>query len=247
MYLDFLLTGINGVDQLLADKGIPEGHTVLVSGGPGSGKTTFAIQFLYAGAQKYDQPGLYVTLDEDPADIKQNMFAFGWDLAALEKEIKLIFVNVSPVRSKSSQKPGLMQLGMKEFKLVRLLEAIKNGIEEIQAKRVVIDPVTMFMLQYPDETDRIHAMKDLIVELRKTQSTHLLISELRGTGLEREYQFEEYLSQGVILLRTIQKNNQLVRMIQIEKMRGVDADTQPRPYEISEQGIEVYPSLIAFD
>jgi KaiC/GvpD/RAD55 family RecA-like ATPase len=242
-----IFTGIDGVDELLAGKGIPRGHTVLISGGPGSGKTTFGIQFLYEGARKLNEPGLYVTLDEDPRDIKKNMSAFGWNLDALEKEIKLVFVNVSPVRAGSSEKAGLMQLGMKEFKLVKLLEAIHQGIQEIQAKRVVIDPVTMFMLQYPDEIERIHAMKDLIVELRKTDCTHLLISELRGTGVEREYQFEEYLSQGVILLRTIQKSNQLVRMIQIEKMRGVDADTQPRPYQISSGGIEVFPSLMAFD
>ena len=140
-----------------------------------------------------------------------------------------------------------MQLGMKEFKLVKLIETIRQGIDEVDAKRVVIDPVTMFMLQYPDDTERIHAMKDLIVELRKTGCTHLLISELRGTGIEREYQFEEYLAQGVILLRTIKKSNQLVRMIQVEKMRGVNADTQPRPYEISDQGIEVYPNLIVFE
>jgi KaiC/GvpD/RAD55 family RecA-like ATPase len=244
---EYVPTGVNGVDELLDGKGIPRGHTVLVSGGPGSGKTTFGIQFLYDGATKFSEPGLYVTLDEDPDDIKKNMTAFGWDLDALEKDIKLIFVNVSPVRAKSSERAGLMQLGMKEFKLVKLLEAIRQGIEDIKAKRVVIDPVTMFMLQYPDETERIHAMKDLIVELRKTDCTHLLISELRGTGMEREYQFEEYLSQGVILLRTIQKSNQLVRMLQVEKMRGVDADTQPRPYEISEQGIEVFPTLMVFE
>jgi KaiC/GvpD/RAD55 family RecA-like ATPase len=240
-------TGVRGVDELLDGKGIPQGHIVLISGGPGSGKTTFGIQFLYDGVTKYNEPGLFVTLDENPEDIKKNMIAFGWDLDALEKDTKLSFVNVSPVRTKPSEKAGLMQLGMKEFKLVKLLEAIKQGVEDIQAKRVVIDPVTMFMLQYPDETERIHAMKDLIVELRKTDCTLLMISELRGTGMEREYQFEEFLSQGVILLRTVQKSNQLVRMLQIEKMRGVDVDTQPRPYEISEQGIEVYPNLVVFD
>ena len=243
----WISTGVSGVDALLDGKGIPQGHTVLVSGGPGSGKTTFGIQFLHDGATRFNQPGLYVTLDEEPEDIKKNMIPFGWDLGALEKDIKLIFVNVSPVRAQSSERTGLMQLGMKEFKLVKLFEAIRQGIHAVQAKRVVIDPVTMFMLQYPDETERIHAMKDLIVELRKTDCTHLMISELRGTGLEREYQFEEYLSQGVILLRTIQKSNQLVRMIQIEKMRGVDADTQPHPYEISDQGIEVYPNLMVFE
>lgn len=245
--VDFLSTGVKGIDQLLDDKGIPSGHTVLISGGPGSGKTTLGIQFLYHGASIQNEPGLYVTLDEDPQDIKVNMRAYGWELEKLEDEIKLIFVNVSPVRTGTTEKAGLVQLGMKEFKLVKLLEAIKQGINEIQAKRVVIDPITMFMLQYPDETERIHAMRDLITELRKTNCTHLLISELRGTGIEREYQFEEYLSQGVILLRTTQKGNQLIRMMQIEKMRGVDADTQPRPYEISENGIEVYPTLMVFD
>jgi KaiC/GvpD/RAD55 family RecA-like ATPase len=74
----------------------------------------------------------------------------------------------------------------------------------------------------------------------------LLISELRGTGLEREYQFEEYLSQGVILLRTFLRESKIIRMLQIEKMRGLDVDTQPRPYEITENGLEVYPNLPVF-
>ena len=243
----FVETGIPGVDEILGNQGIPGGHTVLINGGPGSGKTTFGIQYIYQGATQFDEPGLYVTLDEDPQDIKTNMLSYGWDLDQLEKEIKLVFVNVSPVRTTSSEKAGLVQLGMKEFKLVKLLEAVKQGIQEIRAKRVVIDPVTMFMLQYPDEIERIHAMRDLITELRITGSTHLLISELRGTGLEREYQFEEYLSQGVILLRTAVKEDRLIRMFQVEKMRGVDVDTQPHPYEISENGIEVFPSLTVFN
>ncbi len=245
MMHEYVPTGIPGVDKVLAEKGIPKGHTVLMCGGPGSGKTTFAIQFLYKGATEYDQPGLYITLDEDPEDIKRNMSAFGWNLDNLEKEKKIAFVNVSPVRVVPSEK-GLIQLGMKEFKLVKLLEAIKSGIEDIQAERVIVDPVTMFMLQYPDETERIHAMRDLIAEFRKTSCTSLLISELKGTGFEREYQFEEYLSQGVILLRTILKGDKLIRMFQVEKMRGLDADAQPRPYNITDSGIEVYPNLTVF-
>jgi KaiC/GvpD/RAD55 family RecA-like ATPase len=246
MRSDHVQTGITGLDQMLGGKGIPRGHTILVNGGPGSGKTTFAIQFLYHGAMQHDEHGLYITLDENPEDIKKNMLNYGWDLAQLEREIKLNLVNISPVRVSPTDKAGLIQLGMKEFKLVKLLEAIREGIEEVQAKRVVIDPITMFMLQYPDETERIHGMRDLIAELRKTDCTHLLISELRGTGLEREYQFEEYLSQGVILLRTFLRESKIIRMLQIEKMRGLDVDTQPRPYEITENGLEVYPNLPVF-
>jgi KaiC/GvpD/RAD55 family RecA-like ATPase len=95
---------------------------------------------------EHGEPGLYITLDEEPEDIKKNMFKFGWDLDKLEREKKLAFINVSPVRVASTERAGLIQLGMQEFKLVKLLEAVRTGVEEIQAKRVVIDPVTIFML-----------------------------------------------------------------------------------------------------
>ena len=244
--LDYVATGIPGVNKILGEQGIPRGHSILICGGPGSGKTTFAIQFLYKGAMEYDEPGLYITLDEDPEDIKKNMLKFGWDLEKLEREKKLVFINVSPVRIGATEKGGLIQLGMKEFKLVKLLEAIRTGVEDIQAKRVVIDAVTIFMLQYPDEIERIYAMRDLIADFRKTGCTNLLISELKGTGLEREHQFEEYLVQGVILLRTVMKGDKLSRMFQVEKMRGLAVDNQPRPYNITSNGIEVYPTLTVF-
>ncbi len=244
--LDYVATGIPGVNRILGEQGIPRGHSILICGGPGSGKTTFAIQFLYKGAMEYDEPGLYITLDEDPEDIKKNMLKFGWDLEKLESEKKLVFINVSPVRVAATEKGGLIQLGMKEFKLVKLLEAIRTGVEDIQAKRVVIDAVTIFMLQYPDEIERIYAMRDLIADFRKTGCTNLLISELKGTGLEREHQFEEYLVQGVILLRTVMKGDKLSRMFQVEKMRGLAVDNQPRPYNITSNGIEVYPTLTVF-
>lgn len=246
MSSEYVPTGIPGVDRVLANQGIPRGHTILVSGGPGSGKTTFAIQFLYKGIVEYGEPAVYITLDEDPEDIKRNMANFDWDLDEVERQGKLAFINVSPVRVSPKEGAGLMQLGMKEFKLVKLLEAIRTGIEATQATRVVIDPITLFTLQYPDETERIYAMRDLISDFRKTGCTHLLVSELKGTGLEREHQFEEYLAQGVILLRTIIKDGKLVRMFQVAKMRGLPVDNQPRPYEIGAHGIEVYPTLTVF-
>jgi KaiC/GvpD/RAD55 family RecA-like ATPase len=246
MMEDYVPTGIPGVDKILADKGIPRGHTILVSGGPGSGKTTFAIQFLYTGATQYNEPGVYVTLDEDPEDIKKNMLKYGWDLKKSEEEKKFVFINVSPVRVAASETAGLIEIGMKEFRLIKLLEAIKQGVKDVNAKRVVIDPVTSFMLQYPNDIERIYAMRDLMRDLRRTGCTNLLISELRGTGWEREHQFEEYLAHGVVLLRTSLKDGRLARVFQVEKMRGLAIDNQPRPYDISAKGVEVYPGATVY-
>jgi KaiC/GvpD/RAD55 family RecA-like ATPase len=244
---DYVPSGIPGVDKILVDKGIPRGHTILLSGGPGTGKTTFAIQFLHKGATEHNESGIYVTLDEDPKDIRKNMIKFGWNLEKLEDEKKLLFVNISPVRVTPFDKDGLIQIGMKEFRLIKLLEAVKSGVKEVNAKRIIIDPLTIFSLQYPNEVERIYAMRDLMIGLKKIGCTNLLIAELRGTGMEREHQFEEYLAQGVILLRTTLRKNRLVRVFQVEKMRGLAIDNQPKPYEISSKGIEVYPDATIYE
>ena len=85
---EYILTGIPGVDKIMGNQGIPRGHSILVSGGPGSGKTTFSMQFLYNGIKEQDEAGLYITLDEEPEDIRKNMSGLGWDLEKLEKQLK---------------------------------------------------------------------------------------------------------------------------------------------------------------
>jgi KaiC/GvpD/RAD55 family RecA-like ATPase len=237
---EYIPSGIPGLKKILADKGLPKGQTILVSGGPGSGKTTLGLQFLYKGATEYGDPGVYVTLDEDLHDIRTNMTAFGWDLQRIEDENLLRLIDVSPVRVNLAQ-GGIIPLMDQLFRLNELLDAIKASVQEIAAKRIVIDPITMFGLQYPDETERIYAMRDLMKALRTTACTCLMISELKGTGMEREHAFEEYLAHGVVLLRTYLSGNTLIRVFQVAKMRGLNIDTQFRPYEITVDGIEVHP------
>jgi len=94
--MDRVPTGIKGLDELLGG-GFPEGKCILVVGSPGSGKTTFAIQYLYSGALQ-GETGLYVTLDEYPDVIKQNFQSYNWDLDSVEKKGRLLFLDASGLR-----------------------------------------------------------------------------------------------------------------------------------------------------
>jgi KaiC/GvpD/RAD55 family RecA-like ATPase len=77
--------------------------------------------------------------------------------------------------------------------------------------------------------------------LNETGCTSIVTSEIRSSVLEREFQFEEYLAQGVVVMQMVPRGGEMARIIHIEKMRGTPHDSQPRPYRITEKGIEIYP------
>ncbi len=242
--IELTQTGIPGLDDMLGG-GFPRGHVVSVFGGPGTGKTTFALQFLCNGFRLYDEPGVYVSLDESPEDVKKNVSAYGWDIEELEKKGKLLLLDASLFKRLSR----VMKIAKykqsetdKDYSLVTLSNLIKGTIEKVGAKRIVIDPVSTFVFQYPELSERRLAVMDLLSTLRGQEGcTSLIVMDLRSSTLEREYELEEYLSQGTLILSTVsQPEAGLTRVILIEKMRGVEHDTQPRPYAITKQGIQVF-------
>jgi len=233
-------TGIRGLDDMLGG-GLPVGRSILVCGGPGSGKTIFGIQFLYYGSIQYGEPGLYVSLDESPSHLKEDMASFGWDIEELERQKTLMIVDASPIRAIPGQvKIGTLNIGKRDFSMLSLIEIIKNRVQEIGAKRVVIDPITTLAVQYPGISERRTAVLDLIQAISNLGTTNLMISELRATALERQIQAEEFLSHGVIVFHAINNNGEIVKAVQIEKMRGISHDHQLRPYKIYKTGMEVF-------
>jgi len=242
--LDLTPTGIHGLDEML-NGGMPKGRVISVFGGPGTGKTTFALNFLHSGATLYDEPGIYVSLDESPSDVLRNYSGFDWNLEELEKKEKLLLLDASLFKSISRvmKIPKINKTTTdKEYSLVTLSNLIKGTVEKTGAKRVVIDPMSTLIFQYPDPQERRLAVMELLTSLRaQTDCTSLIIMDLRVTTLEREYQMEEYLTHGTIILQTIsQPETGLTRVILIQKMRGKEHDTQPRPYIITKQGIQVF-------
>jgi KaiC/GvpD/RAD55 family RecA-like ATPase len=241
-----VVTGIPGLEEML-NGGFPKGRVVLLVGGPGTGKTIFSSQFLYNGVEKYNENGVYISLDESKHHYLKEMSAFGWNLEKLEKEKKWIFIDASPIRDiESNSKRGKIAIGRKDFSLSNLLENIHSACMEIGAKRIAIDPITSLVFQYPDIIQRREAILNLIQSLEKTATTSILTTELKSSGLERNVQLEEYLAHGVIILQTIQVGNSSTRVIQIEKMREVSIDPQVRPYRITKKGIEAFPKESVF-
>jgi KaiC/GvpD/RAD55 family RecA-like ATPase len=241
----FVHTGIKGVDELLEGKGLPRSYGIFVLGGPGSGKTTFGLQFLHEGIRQFGENGVYISLDEDIAYVKANAKRIDFDLGALEKENKLGLIDASPIRKFPSQVVmGENRIGRDDFTLMSLLDMVKVHVKRVGAKRLVVDPLVSLTMQFSNEVERRTALLDLMQATAETGCTTLLISELSESGAERRYQFEEYLAQGVIIMRKVQVANRVTHTFQIEKMRGLSHDDQPRPHTIGNGGIVVYPKEI---
>ena len=235
-------TGVPGLDEMLGG-GFPQGRVVLVLGEPGAGKTILCSQFLINGVEKFGENGLFVSLEEGKGHYLREMAAFDWDIASAEKEGKFSFVDASPIRTIPGEvRVGKLTIGRQDFSLISLLEVIRNSAKAIKALRIVVDPISLLLFQYADQTQRRKALLDLVEAMWETGATCILSSELRKVGIRgRTLQIEEYLVHGVVLMQTIAAGRTMERTIQVEKMRETQIDRQPRPYRITEKGIEVYP------
>lgn len=243
--LERTLTAIPGFDEML-DGGLPRGRVILVLGEPGAGKTILGSQFLLNGIQKFNEKGLFVSLEENKGHYLDEMNTFEWDMESSMKHDQLLFIDASPIRSAPSHVQIMnLTLGQPFFSLVALLEIIKTQAASGGVRRIVVDPVSQLIIQYSDPTERRKAMLDLVEALSLTGATCLLTSELRSVathfeGGTRRLQLEEYLVHGVIVMQTTTFGKNSQRIIQVEKMRGTRIDRSPRPYNIGENGIEVY-------
>lgn len=245
--MDRARTWIKGLDEILGG-GLPRGRCVLVVGSPGSGKTTFAMQFL-AGGVKGEERGLYISLDEKPEFVKENLAGFGWDLDGLERSGQIIFLDATSLRKPQQARPPryetpeaqYLRPPLPELTLKGLVRTIERIVTEEAIQRIAIDPITTLMLRYYDLSQRRRAMLVFFDSLIATGCTTIVTSELRTGLLDRTFQLEEFLSQGAILLHTLVHNGSVLRALQVEKMRGIAHDTQLRPYQIADTGIEVFP------
>lgn len=230
-------SGISGLDSILKG-GLPEGRVVLVLGEPGAGKTILSSQFLYHGATEAKENVLFVGMNEPKARFMAEMGEFGMDFGKLASDGTFSYVDATEIRRIPEQaRVGRIPVGGKELGLVNLIDMIQEAVEKKKPKRIAVDSISDLIFRFPSIEERRPVVLDLVETLQSSGATTLLTSELLSTGDDRSLQPEEYLAEGVVLLRTLRKG---VRAIQVPKMRGSEVDTAQRPYTIKSGGIEVY-------
>lgn len=231
-----LSSGLPGLDSML-DGGFNRGRVILVLGEPGTGKTIICSQYLNYGAAEKGEHSMFIGMNEPKSRFLKEMLALGMDFAKLESEGTFRYIDATEVRKIPEQaKVGRIAVGGRELGLVNLLSTIQDAMAKFEPTRIAVDSMSDLVFRFPSVEERRPVVLDLIETLQESSATSLLTSELLSTGEERLLQPEEYLAEGVLLMRTLRKG---VRTIQILKMRGSKVDTHPRPYVITGRGLEV--------
>lgn len=228
-------THIPGFD-LISEGGLPEGRTTLISGTSGSGKTVFAAQFLAAGILHCDQPGVFVTFEERPEDIRLNMQGLGWPIHEWEEQGKWAFVDASP-------EPGDVPVYAGSYDLGALLARIENAASRTAAKRVVIDSLGGIYSQVQDHTLLRHELFRIAGQLKQLKLTGLITAErTEEYGSIARHGVEEFVSDNVLVLRNILEMETRRRTIEILKFRGANHQKGEFPFSvIPETGIVIIP------
>jgi KaiC/GvpD/RAD55 family RecA-like ATPase len=242
-------TGVEGLDELISG-GFPKGRVILVVGGPGAGKTILASQFLYKGIG-YGENAVFVSLDESKTNFLAEMAKFGWDFKKAEEEGKFSFLDATRLSRVAILKEKMLKeeassLRGKQLQVDKLIEELQEKIKQINAKRVVLDTLASLFYRFFEPVERRTASVDLIESLSDLGATVLVTTELAKLGLERNILDEEFLAHGVIMMQTLFSGGTTTRGLQVEKMRGVNVNTNLVPYTIDKKGIEVYPRMSLF-
>lgn len=243
-------SGIGGLDELIGG-GFPEGRVILVVGGPGSGKTIMCSQFLYKGIHENKENGVFVSLDESKNHFYGEMKSFGWDFQEAESERKFAFIEATRMSRVAMLKEALYKeesgsLRGKQLPIDKLVEEIQAKIQQVNAKRVVVDTLAALIYRFPDPVERRTTIVDLIESLADLRATSLVTTELGHLGLERSALEEEFLVHGVIMLQTLFSGGTTTRAVQVEKMREAKVNPSLVPYTIDRNGIEVFPNMPLF-
>lgn len=225
-------TGILGLDEMTGG-GLPSGRTTLLVGGPGSGKTIFALQFLVHGVTKYDEPGIFVAFEESADRIVANAEGFGWALSDLRQN-KILFIDAQP-------SPDLVQSG--SFDLGGLLAVLESQTAAIGARRIVFDALDILLSLLPDDAARRREVYRLHAWLLEHELTGIITAKAGGdetaTDGDQPFGFMQFMVDCAVILNHSVVLGVSQRNVRVQKYRGSSFDENESPFVIGSNGFEV--------
>ena len=225
-------TGIQGFDEITSG-GLPRGRPTLVSGGAGSGKTLFALEFLVRGAAQYNEPGVFVSFEESVQDLTKNAASLGFDLDRLVADKKLFLDHVYVQRSE------IEETG--EYDLDGLFSRLDDAVQRVEARRVVLDTIEALFAELPNPGILRAEIRRLFAWLKQRGLTAVITAERDRPDMLTRHGLEEFVSDCVILLDHRIREEISTRRLRIVKYRGSTHGTNEYPFLIDEDGISVLP------
>jgi len=235
-----LKTNISGFDDLFSEKGIPQGSSILVAGGPGTGKSTFCRQICYNLVSK-GKKCMYVSFEESRERITKSMEKFGWDIEKYIANGDLLIQKINPLdilRMKFGSIGGSGSATELSYKIKPLVIP-----KDFHPEVIAVDSLSAIIAASvtKDKNYRVY-LQQLFSFFEETGATSFLITETdpiptrySDTGIE------EFLADGIIVLYNFQRKDSRENAIEILKMRNCKHQKKIVLMEIGDKGIKIYP------
>jgi circadian clock protein KaiC len=216
--------GVKNLDDMM-EGGLIRNTINLLRGSSGSCKTLLSLQYLYNGATDWNEAGLYISFAEPAEAVIQHGKIFGWDFAALERKKLFSIIRYEPheVLSIMSEGGGL----------------IRDTIESLGAKRLVIDSLSAYELLFDNEYRKNESILNLFELLRKWNTTSIITSETSVLISGESESRSGFLADGIINMHSIRRGDHRIRGLEILKMRDTCHDDSIRVFGVSGEGLAV--------
>jgi len=237
---NILKTDINGFDDLFEKKGVPKGNSILVAGGPGTGKSTFCRQICYNAVSK-GKHCMYVSFEESKDRIIRSMESFGWDVKKYIEDGALIIQKINPLdilRMKFGSISGSGSATELSYKIKPLVIP-----KDFNPEVIAVDSLSAIIAASvtKDKNYRVY-LQQLFSFFEETGATSFLITETDPIPTRySDSGIEEFLADGIIVFYNIQKEDLRKNALEILKMRYGKHMKKVVLIDITTNGIKVYP------
>ena len=220
-------TGIPGLDPLIQG-GLRQSDFVLLQGGIGTGKTIFSTHFVYNSAKVLNQPAVFASFEEDVKSLKRNMLRFGMDLEQLESKKMLKVIDLE-----SLEGGGLSSN----------IQVILDALDQLKAKRLVVDSLTAFLGGSDGKFDYALMMHLVYKTLKREGITTLMTVSKQISEAENLNGIEEFIADGIFQIESYLTQQMEIRTrFIIKKLRGTDHDKKYHTLSFTPNGL----SILAF-